>query len=125
VAHIRGNRRSANFINLQVKQIKRMLEDKKTDSQIIEALHISQRTYYRYKSKILDQDKRQWADVVKESLESRAFKIYQSMQWAYTLNMKIAEDETAKPWTRINAAKSMIEIQVNIYHLLKRGPSLV
>lgn len=41
-------------------------EDKKTDSQIMETLHIPQRTYYRYKSKIMDQDKRQWAEVVKD-----------------------------------------------------------
>ena len=122
MAHIRGNRRLAHLINLQIKQIKQMLEDKKTDSQIMETLHISQRTYYRYKSKILDQDKRQWAEVVKESLESRALKVYQSMQWAYALNMKIAEDETAKPTTRIKAARLMIDIQVNIYRLLKRGP---
>jgi hypothetical protein len=101
-----------------------MLEDKdrKTDRQIMETLHIRQKTYYRYKKKIIDQDKRQWAEVVKESLESRALKVYQSLKWAYGLNMKIAEDETASPFTRLKAAQLMIDIQVNIYRLLKRGP---
>jgi hypothetical protein len=122
VAHIRGNRRSSHSINLQIKQIKQMLEDKKTDTQIMGMLHIPQRTYYRYKSKIIDQDKRQWIEIVKESLESRALKIYQSLQWAYALNMKIAEDKTAKPMTRLKAATLMIDIQVNIYRLLERGP---
>jgi hypothetical protein len=99
VAHIRGNRRPTNIINSQVKQIKQMLEDKKTDHQIIETLCIPHRTYYRYKRRITGEDKQRWAEVVKESLESRALKIYRSMEWAYALNMKIADDKTTKPLT--------------------------
>jgi hypothetical protein len=124
VAHIRGNRRAANLINLQVKQIKQMLEDKITDGQIMETLHIPQRTYYRYKSRIIDQDKQQWAKVVKESLESRSLKIYQSLQHAYFTSKKIAEDSNAKAMDRIKASQLMIDAQVNIYYLLKRGPRL-
>ena len=122
MAHNRGNRRAANFINLQIKQVRQMLEDKKTDGQIMETIRIPHRTYYRYKRRILDQDKRQWAAVVKESLESRALKILQSLQWAYLLNKKIAEDRTAQASVRIKASQVMIDTQVNIYHLLKRGP---
>jgi hypothetical protein len=59
---------------------------------------------------------------VKESLESRALKVYQLLHWAYGLNRKIAEDETAKPMARIKASRLMIDIQVNIYYLLKRVP---
>ena len=80
MAHIRGNRRA---VNLQVKHVKQMLEVKKTDGQIMETLCIPHRTYYRYKSRIIDQDKQQWAEVVKELLESRALKILQFLQWAY------------------------------------------
>jgi hypothetical protein len=46
------------------------------------------------------------------------------LEWAYALNMKIAEDKTRKPMTRLRAAALMIDIQVNIYYLLKRGPRL-
>ena len=46
------------------------------------------------------------------------------MHRAYALNMKIAEDETATPTARIKATTHMIDIQVNIDRLLKRGPSL-
>ena len=107
MAHIRGNRRAANFINSQVKQIKQMLEDKKTDGQIMETLCIPHRTYYRYKSRIIDQDKQQWAKVVKESLESRSLKIYQSLQQAYFMSKKIAEDQTAQARVRIKASQLM------------------
>lgn len=106
MAHIRGNRRAANLINLQVKQVKQMLEDKKTDGQIMETLRIPHRTYFRYKSRIIDQDKQQWAGVVKESLESRALKILQSLQYAYFLNKKIAEDQTAQASVRIKASQA-------------------
>jgi hypothetical protein len=100
-----------------------MLEDMKTtDGQIMKTLHIPKRTYYRYKRRITDQDKRQWSKVVKESLESRALKVYQLLHWAYALNRKITEDETAKPMARIKASRLMIDIQVNIYYLVKRGP---
>jgi hypothetical protein len=125
VAQIRGNRRAANLINSQVKQIKQMLESKKTDGQIMETLRIPNRTYYRYKRRITNEDKQQWAKVVKESLESRALKILQSLQWAYFLNKKIAEDQTAQASIRIKASQVMIDTQVNIYYLLKRGPRLV
>lgn len=124
MAHIRGNRRASHLINLQIKQVKQMLEHKKTDRQIMETLYIPQRTYYRYKSKIIDQDKRQWAELVKESLESRFLKIYQSLQWAYALNKKIAEDRNAQASVRIKASQVMIDTQVHIYYLLKRGPRL-
>jgi hypothetical protein len=124
VAHIRGNRRATNLINSQVKQIKQMLEDKKTDSQIMETLRIPHTTYYRYKRRITDEDKQQWAEVVKESPESRALKILQSLQWAYFLNKKIAEDRSAQASIRIKASQVMVETQVNIYYLLKRGPRL-
>jgi hypothetical protein len=124
VAQIRGNRRAANLINLQVKQIKQILEVKKTDSQIMETLRIPHRTYYRYKRRITDEDKQQWAEVVNASLESKALKILQSLQWAYLLNKKIAEDQTAQASIRIKASQVMVETQVNIYYLLKRGPRL-
>jgi hypothetical protein len=101
-----------------------MLEDKKTDAQIMEALQIPHRTYYRYKSKIINQEKKEWAGVVKESLESRALKILRSLEWTYALNKKITEDQTAKPMARIEASKLVFETQVNIYHLLKCGPKL-
>ena len=52
-----------------------MLEDIKTDSQIMETLQIPHRTFYCYKGKIMAQDKQEWAELVKESLESRALKI--------------------------------------------------
>lgn len=124
IQHVRGNKRPAHLVNLQVRQVKRMLEDNKTDSQIMETLQIPQRTYYRYKGKIMDQDKEEWAQVVKESLESRALKIKQTLEWCYALNKKIAEDESVRPQDRIEASRVMVENQVNIWHLLKRGPSL-
>ena len=104
--HVRGNRRASHLVNLQIREVKRMLEDNKTDSQIMETLQIPNRTYYRYKSKIIDQDKEEWAEVVKESLESRALKIKHTLEWSYALNKKIAEDQTARAKDRIEASKS-------------------
>jgi len=40
------------------------------------------------------------------------------------LNKKIAEDESVRPQDRIEASRVMVENQVNIWHLLKRRPSL-
>lgn len=124
IQHVRGNRKPAHLVNLQVRQVKQMLEDNKTDSQIMETLQIPYRTYYRYKGKIMDQDKQEWAEVVKESLESRALKIKQTLEFSYMLNKQIAEDESVRPQDRIEASRVMVENQVNIWHLLKRGPKL-
>lgn len=122
--HVRGNRKAAHLVNLQVRQVKRMLEDNKTDSQIMELLQIPHRTYYRYKGKIIDQDKQEWAEVVKESLESRALKIKQTVEWSYAISKKIAEDDTVRARDRIEACRVMVENQVSLWHLLKRGPNL-
>jgi len=61
---------------------------------------------------------------VKESLESRALKIKKTLEWSYLLNKKIAENESVRPRDRIGASRVMVENQVKIWHLLKRGPSL-
>ena len=119
---VRGNRKAGHLVNLQ--QVKRMLEDNKTNSQIMETLQIPHQTYYRYKGKVMDQDKQEWAEVVKESLESRALKIKRTLELCYILNKKIAEDNTVPAKDRIEACRVMVENQVNICHLLKRGPSL-
>ena len=47
--HVRGNRKPAHLVNLQVRQVKRMLEDNKTDSQIMETLQIPSEPFFRYK----------------------------------------------------------------------------
>lgn len=62
--------------------------------------------------------------MVKESLESRALKIIQTLEWSYLLNKQIAENESVRPQDRIEASRVMVENQVNIWHLLKRGPRL-
>ena len=40
------------------------------------------------------------------------------------LNKQIAENESVPPQDRIEAYRVMVENQVNIWHLLKRGPIL-
>ena len=45
-------------------------------------------------------------------------KIKQTLEWCYMLNKQIAENES------VPASTVMVENQVNIWHLLKRGPIL-
>ena len=62
--------------------------------------------------------------MISDELDSNlSLKIKQTLEWCYILNKDIAENESVRPQGRIEASRVMVENQVNVWHLLKRGPS--
>jgi hypothetical protein len=85
-------------------------------------LGIPNSTFYRYKSIIYKEDKELWFQVIIEPLESRALRIYETLEESYRISKKIADNENNKPMDRIKASKGMVNAQYNMLRLLKLGP---
>ena len=119
---VRGNkRRKEEQFNL-MKQVRSLLPLKK-DLEIMKILRIPNSTYYRYKSKIYQEDKELWSAAMFEPLESRALMIYNILHESFRINKKIADNENNKPMERLKACKRMVNDQYNILYLLKMGPN--
>ena len=118
---VRGNKRRKEDQFKLMKEIRELLPIKK-DQEIMKKLGIPNSTFYRYKSKIDKEDKDLWLKAMFEPLESRALRIYETLQESYRISREIASNEKNKPMDRIKATKKMVNTQYNILHLLKMGP---
>jgi hypothetical protein len=118
---VRGNKRRKEDHLRLMNEIRKLIPIK-TDHEIMKILGIPNATFYRYKSKIYNEDKELWSKVMIEPLESRALKIYQILEDSYRINREITMNKNAKPADRIKASKRMVNAQYNILRLLKMGP---
>jgi ACT domain-containing protein len=118
---VRGNKRRKEDQFKLMKEIRKLLSIK-NDYEIMKILGIPNSTFYRYKSKIYKEDKELWSKVMIEPLESRALKIYQTLEECCRINREIASDEKVRAMDRIKASKRMVNDQYNILKLLKMGP---
>jgi hypothetical protein len=118
---VRGNKRSKEGQFKLMKEIRKLLPIK-NDYEITKILGIPNSTFYRYKSIIYKEDKELWFQVIIEPLESRALRIYETLEESYRISKKIADNENNKPMDRIKASKGMVNVQYNMLRLLKLGP---
>jgi hypothetical protein len=118
---VRGNKRSKEGQFKLMKEIRKLLPIK-NDYEITKILGIPNSTFYRYKSIIYKEDKELWFQVIIEPLESRALRIYETLEESYRISKKIADNENNKPMDRIKASKGMVNAQYNMLRLLKLGP---
>ena len=118
---VRGNKRRKEDQFKMMKEIRKLLSIK-NDYEIMKILGIPNSTFYRYKSIIYKEDKELWSKVIIEPLESRALRIYETLEESFRISKKIADNENNKPMDRIRASKKMVNAQYNILKLLKIGP---
>jgi hypothetical protein len=118
---VRGNKRRKEDQFKLMKEIRELLPVK-TNFEIMKMLRIPNSTFYRYKGKIYKEDKELWSKVMIEPLESRALKIYQTLEECCRINREIVSDEKVRAMDRIKASKRMVNDQYNILKLLKMGP---
>jgi len=104
-----------------MKEIRKHLSTK-NDYEIMKILGIPNSTFYRYKSMIHKENKELWSKALIEPLESRALRIYETLEESFRISKKIADNENNKPMDRIRASKKMVNDQYNILKLLKMGP---
>ena len=85
-------------------------------------LGIPNSTYYRYKSRIYQEDRELWNQIAKESLESRALKIMKSLELCIAVNTEIATDTQQDPKSRIEASIKLVDANIMAYNILENGP---
>ena len=119
---VRGNKRRKEDQLKLMNQIRKLLPIRK-DYEIMKILGIPNSTFYRYKSRIYEEDKELLSKIMIEPLESRMLQIMRSLQDSYRIFRQIMLDDKAKPMDRIKASKRMVNAQYNILRLLKMGPN--
>jgi hypothetical protein len=116
-------RKASNVVNAEINRIRRVLESTdKSDIELIEELQINRKTFYRYKERIREQDKEAWLEVAKESLESAALKVKQSLDYCIKISKDVADNSNDQR-ARIEAAKKVVECYMMFYKMLEKGPT--
>jgi hypothetical protein len=116
-------RRSRQVVQAELNTIRRLTGELKQDYEIAKELDLTISAVTKLKARMYQQDTEAWADASKESLESRALKIMQSLERCYAINKEIADDNTQDANDRIEASQIMVRAQINIFQLLKQGPT--
>jgi hypothetical protein len=103
--------------------IRGMINDNKTDTQIINELKMPVQTFYSYKKRIQKQDAQIWEKVHLDSAKYRATKLIQSLEECFYINRQIAINEKEQAKDRIEASRTMCEAAANIFKLVNEGPT--
>ena len=106
----------------EIKVIVDMLDEWKTDAEIMEHLRIPSKTYYRYKQQIYKQDTKLLAKIRANQLAHNILQVRKSLQYCIQVNKKICEhskDDRAK----IDASAMIVKAAVGLMNLDKAGPN--
>jgi hypothetical protein len=121
---VRGNKKSESEIRIAINEIRKMIALEMSDEEILARLKIPKSTFYRYKSRIYNEDRELWERVSIEPLESRAILLKESLEHTYRIAREIASNNKNPPRVTLYACKKMVEAQFNIIQLLIKGPNL-
>lgn len=109
-------------IEKQCLDIRTLMSDGKNDQEIIQALGLTRRSFYRRKNKIFKDDKEIWDQVIFESLEHRALEVKKALEFCIKINKEIAQDHSNAARDRTDATKTLAEAQIALWHLVVDGP---
>ena len=111
-------------VNAEINRLKRYLHDNlsKSDEEIMQELNIKRRRFYYYKEHIREQDKEAWLETTKESLESAALKVKQSLDYCIKISKDVAENSQDQR-ARLEAVKKIVECNMMFYKMLEKGPT--
>lgn len=105
-----------------IARCRELLNQGYTKSKIMELMNIPDRRLREWTKIIHERDKIAWEDQANESLESRALIIKKKYQDLANECEKILHDEKKSPRDRIEAGKTGIACENNIYNMIKDGP---
>ncbi len=106
----------------EIAKVRQMLQDGLTKSKIMELTGLADRTIRNYTHIIHERDKELWKDQANESLENRAIIIKKKYQDLADVCDTILKDEKKSPRDRIEAGKTSVACENNIYNMIKEGP---
>lgn len=98
------------------KDIRALLEQRKTSQEIMDILSIPERTFRRYCANIYQQDQNTWLSITKHQLASSLLKLRSSLEEAYDISREMALDPKCED--RLGALASMNDARLSICQLL-------
>ena len=106
----------------QTRLIRKLMDiDNLKPEQIIDQLQIDERTFRRYIKRIMNQDAKLHEQLNKDAVKYREAKLHKTLEDAYLINKRIAEDTRMPAMARIDASKTMVLCQIQIAKLTKYG----
>lgn len=106
----------------KIAKVRSLLQEGLSRDKIMELTGLTDRRLREYTQIIASQDKELWKEEALESLENRALKIKKKYQALADVCDVIMNDDTKSPRDRIEAGKTGIACENNIYNMLKEGP---
>ena len=118
------NKETNHIVQKQLAEIRSLLDAGKKAPEIAELLDMKPRTVEYRIMQLRKRDKEQWKVKAIESLDSRAYKILESLEYCIKVNKDIA-DNSKDDKARIDASKMVVDTNVAIYQFLEHGPLAV
>ncbi len=100
----------------QKEKITDLLDDWKSDKEIMKELKIPEPTYYRYKSSIYKQDKKLLDKDRTNELSHRILQVRKSLEYCIKVNKNICETSTDDK-ARIEASAMIVKAQMGLLNL--------
>lgn len=104
-----------------IRKIEGLLDDWKTDKEIMEELKIAETTYYRYKNQIYEQDKEVLDKIRATELAYSTLQIRKSLEYCIKINRDICETSTDDK-ARIEASRLIVQARSGLRNLLLEPP---
>ena len=115
------DKQTNHIVKKQLSQVQDLLDQGKKAKEIGELLDMKPRTVEYRIAQLRKRDKEYWKEIALESLEDRAFKILESLQYCIDVNKDIAENSKDDK-ARIEASKLIVETNIATYQFLENGP---
>ena len=115
------NKETNHIVQKQLAEIRSLLDKGLKAKEIGEQLDLKPRLVAYRIMQLRKRDKEQWKSLATESLEDRAHKILESLQYCIDVNKDIAENSKDDK-ARIEASKLIVETNIATYQFLEHGP---
>lgn len=118
------NKETNHIVQKQLAEIRALLDKGLKAKEIGEQLDMKPRLVTYRIMQLRKRDKEQWKETSISSLEDRAHKILESLQYCIDVNTDIAENSKDDK-ARIEASKLIVETNIATYQFLEHGPLAV
>jgi DNA-binding CsgD family transcriptional regulator len=121
----RSKRPSKLELAATIRKIRHLLAEGYTNKEIIEMLQIEERTFYRYMSRIYEQDKAYFEKQDNESIATEIRLAKDRMLKSLRRLDSIAADESLSAYERMEAERNRIEVVIHLAKIEVEGPRIV
>lgn len=112
-------------LNDTLRRIRHLVVEGRSNSEIQDILQLEERTFYRYMSKIYEIDKALFAKQEKKTIATEIGIFKDRMLKSYRWFITIADNETIKADTRMNAQRCALEVAFALLKLEQEGPMVI